>query len=144
MGITSIHILISLNFQWIFDLFRDEKGEYDVIVATTTQSIKKFNFEKALDSALRFDIINLGVKSFDRNYNKNKRVDLKSLISKLKELGIGVYSSYIVGFPYQTRSQIWNEIKQLLDLNSSFYEIYEVHNPKIIPETPLWESKYTN
>lgn len=58
------------------------------------------------------------------------------MFQKLADYGIGVYASYIVGFPHQTEEDIWYEINKLLKLGAA---LYELHNIKVLPETPLWD-----
>jgi len=119
----------------LFDLFRDETGDYQIVLETTSISLKRFNFEKAMNSALRFFAVAMGVDLFDKYYKKNQNVDFKKIISKLEDHGIGTYITDMVGFPDQTEEDVWNEIDKLLDLDPCMYEI---HNLKVLPKIPLW------
>ena len=128
------------NHKWwyeLFELFEDEPGDYPIFMATTASSFKNFDLGGMLNSALRIDLVNIGIESFDNIYRKNKNIDLAKLIKKLSEHGTGVFATYIVGFPYQTEQDIWNEIDQLLKLNAFSYGI---HNLKVLPGTDTWKT----
>ncbi|MFX0135337.1 MAG: B12-binding domain-containing radical SAM protein [Candidatus Hodarchaeota archaeon] len=119
----------------LIELFEDEDGHYPLILPTTAISLKNFDLDKTMSSTLKIDTVGIGIENFDKNYRKNQHVDVIELIKRLTEYGIATYASYIVGFPHQTEEDIWYEINKLLSLNASFYEI---HNIKVLPETPLW------
>ncbi len=128
------------NHKWwyeLFELFEDEPGDYPILLCATALSFKKFDLERTLNSALRFDVVNIGIESFSKIYKKNKNIDLVEVFKKLSEYGIGVWGTFMIGFPHQTEQGIWEEIDQLLKLNAVSYGIL---NLKMLPETEDWET----
>ncbi len=120
----------------LFDLFREEDADYSIYALTTPSSLYNFNFDKINKSSLRFQVINLGIESFNRNYSKNPSPnDTKSLIKILSDYGIATFATYIIGFDYHNRENIWQEIDQLIDLEASTYSVL---NLKPIPQTSIW------
>ncbi|MFX0083882.1 MAG: B12-binding domain-containing radical SAM protein [Candidatus Hodarchaeota archaeon] len=127
-----------INKNWwyeLFELFEQEKGDYPVIAATTTNSLRNLDFERLSNSAMRFEMVYIGVEDFNRTYNKNDSIDIQELIDMLIGYGIGVYTSYIIGFPHQTLDEIWDGVKQFADLHPTWWE---VHNLKVYPGSPFW------
>lgn len=127
-------------FYELIELFEDEQGYYPLILPTTAISLKNFDIERTMNSAMKIDSVGIGIENFDKNYRKNQHVDIIELFKKLADYGIVVYASYIVGFPHQTEEDIWYEINKLLKLDAA---LYEIHNIKILPETPLWDELKT-
>ncbi len=120
----------------LFDLMRNDKGDFPLILMTTARSLDKLDFNRLINSAVRFDTIYIGIESFSRKYGKTKRVDIKKLIERLRKYGIAAYVSFMVGFPEQSEESIWEEIDQLIALNGAQYD---VHNLRLVPNTPLWK-----
>ncbi|MFX0017599.1 MAG: B12-binding domain-containing radical SAM protein [Promethearchaeota archaeon] len=122
----------------LFDLFREVDADFPIIASTTPSSLYNFNFDKISKSSLRFQVINLGIESFNKNYTKNPSInDTKPLIKKLSDYGIGTLATYIIGFDYHNRENIWQEINRLIDLEASTYSVL---NLKPIPKTPIWNT----
>ncbi len=128
------------NHKWwyeLIELFEDEPGDYPIIMPTTASSLKNFDLESTMNSALRIDLVNIGIESFDNTYRKNNHIDLAKLIKRLSEHGVAVFATYIIGFPYQTEKDIWGGIDQLLKLNAAGYGIL---NLKVLPGTDTWKT----
>lgn len=119
----------------LFDLFREDTGDYPVYILTTSSSLQNFDFERMRNSALRIKMVNLGVESFSKIFGKNQNVDMKHLITRLHDYGISVDATFLVGFDHHTHENVWQEIKQLVDLDA---DINDVINLRPLPQTPLW------
>ncbi len=119
----------------LFDLMRNDKGDFPLYLLTTARSLDNLDFNRLINSAVRFDSIYLGIESFSRSYGKTKRVDIKKLVERLTKCGIAAIISFIVGFPKQSEEEIWEEIDKLIALNGAQYD---VHNLRLVPNTPLW------
>lgn len=120
----------------LFELFEGEVGDYPMYLGGMATSFNRFELEKIKNSSLRFDVINIGVESFNQNYNKNKSVNIKNLIARYQNYGIGVYCTYIIGFDYHTPENVWEDVEKLIDLDALIYGILNLHP---LPETPIWE-----
>lgn len=130
-----------INKKWwydLFELFEGESEDYTIALLTSLASIKTFDLDRISKSSLRFSFINLGIESFTQKYSKNiKYQETKDVIKKLANYGIGTYASFIIGFDHHTHESVWEEIRQLVDLDVAQIEIF---NLKPLPETPLWEA----
>jgi len=124
----------------LFDLFREESGDFPVIFLSTASSLQHFDFDHMRNSAMRIELVNLGVESFSTIFGKNLNVDLKQTIARLHEYGIAVDATFIVGFDHHTHDNVWQEIKQLVDLDA---EINDVMNLRPLPQTPIWNQLKT-
>nr|MDO8119635.1 hypothetical protein [Candidatus Sigynarchaeota archaeon] len=137
IGFSEPTAIISRDWWYeLFHLFEDDDGDYPVIIATTASSLNGFDFKKVMDSALRIEMVNIGVESFSTTYGKNKNLDLKALIKHLGNHGISSYATYIIGFDHQTHDSVWDEIRQLVDLDAAAFNVF---NLKPFPRTPIWD-----
>ncbi len=129
--------IVSHNWWYeLFDLFKEESGDYPLFLGTTSISLEKLDLDQIKDSALRIDKVNIGVESFNKSYNKNLKSDPKKLISKLRDYGIGSYITYIIGFDFTTKESVWDEISKLINLDAMLYSVLNLHP---LPGTPIWE-----
>ena len=128
-----------INKYWwyeLFELFEDEKGDYPIIGATTSNSLKGLDLDRLSHSALRFELLHFGIENFTHDYNKNNGINYEELMQKYREYGINIYTSYIVGYPWQNEDMIWDEIDKYSELKSSWWDI---QNLKIYPGTSMWK-----
>nr|MDO8117433.1 hypothetical protein [Candidatus Sigynarchaeota archaeon] len=94
IGFSEPTAIISRDWWYeLFHLFEDEDGDYPVIIATTASSLNGFEFKTVMDSALRIEMVNIGVESFNTMYGKNRNLDLKALIKRLGDYGISSYAT---------------------------------------------------
>jgi hypothetical protein len=128
--------IISHNWWYkLFKLFENEPEDYPLLIGTTAISLENFDFNRVRNSSLRFEMINIGVENFHKQYSKNKNINIKKLFKRLADYGIGAYATYIIGFDHHNHYNIWEEINKLLDLDAA---LNYVENLKILPQTPLW------
>ena len=126
--------------QWwyeLFELFEDYKDPIGIAGPATMSSVKKFDFKRISNSSLHFSIFNIGIESFTRKYSKNYEFDeMKDTIDMLRNIGIGTFATFIVGFEHQSRESVLEEIKLLTELDCLHYI---VQNLKAFPNTELWK-----
>jgi hypothetical protein len=120
----------------LFEYFEHEKGDYPIIAATTSNSLKDLNLERLSHSAMRFELLHFGIENFTHDYSKNNGIDYDKLMSRYRLYGINIYTSYIVGYPWQNEEMIWEEIENYSKLKSSWWDI---QNLKIYPGTSMWD-----
>ena len=126
--------------QWwyeLFELFEDCKDPIGMAGAATMSSIKKFNFKRIANSSLHFSVFNIGIESFTKKYIKNDGFEqMKKVVDSLRNIGIGVIGTFIVGFEHHTRESVMEEIKLLAKLDCLHHG---VQNLKAFPKTQLWD-----
>lgn len=119
-----------------FNLFKEDNGDFPIIIASPAFILKKLDLEKISNSAARFSYINIGIESFNKNYVKNRKVNMKALIKRLSDYGIGTYATYIIGFDFDTKESVWEDIKKLTNLDAAAYSVLNLHPH---PMTDIWK-----
>lgn len=80
---------------------------------------------------------NVGIESFTKEYKKSYEFNkAKNIIDNLRNVGIGVLATFIIGFEHQSRESILEEIKLLAKLDCLHYFIL---NLIAYPKTELYE-----
>ncbi len=120
----------------LFDLFKDDPGDYPIVCCTTARSFEGFDLDRMRNSALRISTVNMGVESFSTIFGKNYNLDLKKTIARLHDNGIAVFATFIIGFDHHTHENVWQEIKQLVDIDA---EVNSVMNLRPLPMTQIWD-----
>jgi len=120
----------------LFKLFKKEKRKYNLFLATTTKVIKNIDLELIEKSSLKISAVMLGIESFRIKYNKNRDIDMKQIMRKLRKFGILSYITYIIGFDYHNRKNIWEEVNQLAEIQA---DINSVVNLRPLPGTSLFQ-----
>jgi hypothetical protein len=82
-----------------------------------------------------FDLIWTAVEGVQSGYKKLQGKTLRELYRDLKSRGVALLSSMIIGFPYQDRTQILEEFRQLTKLGPSLWQILIYF---AFPGTPLY------
>lgn len=85
---------------------------------------------------LGIDFVWIGVESKQSMFQKTKGVDLKSMISELRDYGIQVLGSAILFLDHHTKSTIQEDIDFVIDLNTDFVQFMEL-GP--LPGTALFQ-----
>ena len=120
----------------LFELFENEPIEYRITMATTLSSLQSFDFDRIASSSLLFGFFLIGIESFTNKYSKNPKFEkTKELIKDLNKRGIGSVGTFMIGFEHQDRVMIWDEIRQLLELDLTEQRVL---NLQPLPATPLW------
>ena len=121
----------------VFKLCRDLPFQCELVTTTSSKVMQKYNLDELTLGALRLSTVNIGVESLLQGYKKNEGVDLKALNARLRDAGINVVSTFIVGFDWQTKENIREEIRLLKDLESSGYI---AANLEMKPGTPIYNA----
>ncbi len=83
-----------------------------------------------------FDTIWTAFEGVESGYKKLQGKTLDVLYRDLKSRGVALLTSMIIGFPYQDRTQVLEEFKQLTELGPSLWQILIYF---AFPETPLYQ-----
>jgi radical SAM superfamily enzyme YgiQ (UPF0313 family) len=83
-----------------------------------------------------FDILWIGFESPSAGYQKLAGRDLSKLYAELKQRGVAILSSMIIGFPGQDHRQILRDARQLRNLGPALWQILIYF---AFPGTPFYE-----
>ncbi|MFX1356055.1 MAG: B12-binding domain-containing radical SAM protein [Promethearchaeota archaeon] len=129
--------LYSLDWWYEFiNLFREDYGDFALYLYSITSILNKLNLDKISNSAARINLVNFGIENFNKSYPKNLNVDLKVLIKKLSDYGIWTNPNYIIGYDFDSKESVWNDIKKLIDLDADVNTILHLHPH---PRTEIWK-----
>lgn len=121
----------------VFKLCRDLPFQCELVSTTSSKIMQKYDLDELTSGALRLSTVNIGVESLLQGYKKNEGVDLKALNARLREAGINVVSTFIIGFDWHNKKNIREEVRLLKDLESSGYI---VANLEMKPNTPIYNA----
>jgi len=121
----------------VFKLCRDMPFQCELVSTTSSKVMERYDLDELTLGALRLGTVNIGVESLLQGYKKNEAVDLMALNTRLREAGVNVVSTFIIGFDWHTKANIGNEIRLLKDLGSSGYI---AANLEMKPGTPLYKA----
>lgn len=68
----------------------------------------------------------IGVESREDLFEKNRGIDLKSLVRQLRDHGIGVLTSSILFLEHHDKDSIWDDIKFAVDLEPDFSQFMQL------------------
>ncbi|MFW9873820.1 MAG: B12-binding domain-containing radical SAM protein [Candidatus Thorarchaeota archaeon] len=126
------------NLKWwyeFFDLFKEDSGDFSFFVAAPSIILDKMDLDRISHSAARIGFVNIGVESFNKNYTKNRGIDISELIRKLTDYGISTYATYIVGFDFDTHDSVWEDMEKLVNLDADMFSVLNLHP---LPGTETW------
>ncbi|GAB4306628.1 MAG: hypothetical protein Kow0069_03590 [Promethearchaeota archaeon] len=119
----------------LFSLFEGEAGDYPVWVSATASILERFDLDAARNSAMRLEVVNVGVESLSRGYSKNRGVDVGRLVGRLADHGVGSWLTYIVGFDHHDREGALAEVEVLAGFDAL---VTDVANLMALPGTEVW------
>lgn len=120
----------------VFKKCRDLDFQCELVSTTSSKVIGQYDLDELTKGSLVLSAVNVGVESLLEGQVKNKDVDLKRLCGVLQSVGINVTLTYIVGFDWQNRQNVYQEVKLLKDLDASGYI---VANLEMQPGTPFYQ-----
>ncbi|MBN1213916.1 MAG: hypothetical protein JXA99_00585 [Candidatus Lokiarchaeota archaeon] len=126
------------HFKWwyeLFDLFKNDDGDFSFFVASPSIILNKLDLDRISNSAARIGFVNVGIESFNKNYIKNRDINIKELIKRLFDHGISTYATYIIGFDFDKKDTIWTDINKLMDVDADLYSVLNLHP---LPQTTTW------
>ena len=78
----------------------------------------------------------VGVESKEEVYEKNRGIDIKATIARLRDHGISVLASGILFLEHHDKETIWDDIKFMVDLSPDFVQFMQL-GP--LPGTALYQ-----
>ena len=119
-----------------FELFKEDHGEFALIVYSVVSILESLDLNKVSNSAARIHTVNFGIESFNKSYLKTKKVNIKTLIKRLSDYGILTNPNYIIGFDFDTKESVWKDIKKLTNLDADIIAVANLHP---CPMTNIWD-----
>jgi len=129
--------VFSLGWWYEFiNLFKEDYGDFAFYVYSITSILDKLDLDKISNSAARIHLVNFGIESFNKNYVKNTNVNMKSLVRRMSDYGIFTNPNYIIGYDFDTKESVMEDIKKLIDLDATMNTVLHLHAH---PMTGIWE-----
>lgn len=126
------------NLKWwykLMDLFKEDYGDFAFYLYSVTSVLDKLDLDRISNSAARINLVNFGIESFNKSYDKNLNVNLKSLIKRFSDYGIWTNPNYIIGYDFDTKESVWEDVKKLIDLGADINTVLHLHPH---PMTSIW------
>jgi haloalkane dehalogenase len=105
-----------------------------IFVFSSVKALSRYNVQEILEMGI--DGIWIGYEGTRSGYNKQSGKPVHELISELRENGIAVLTSMIVGFDYQTPEVISQELSGLMELRPELAQ-FLIYSPP--PGTPFYD-----
>jgi radical SAM superfamily enzyme YgiQ (UPF0313 family) len=103
-------------------------------VFSSANAIAKYTMEELVELGISW--IWMGLESAQAGYSKLKNTDTVSLVSRLRENGIKLLGSTIVGLEHHTPENIEAQIEQAVAHDTDFHQ-FMLYTP--VPGTPLYQ-----
>lgn len=106
----------------------------NIFVLSSIRAVSKFTPEELVEMGIT--LLWVGYEGKRSQYAKQKGKEPREFFNELREYGIQVLASYILGFDYQTQDIIRAEVDELLSMNCTFHQ-FLIYGPT--PKTPFYE-----
>lgn len=117
----------------LLELMRAGNKSWELYVFSSANALKKYTMEELV--ALGVSWVWMGLESPNSQYAKLNGTDTLALIRQLRENGIRVLGSTIVGLEHHTPENIGDEMAHAVALNTDFHQ-FMLYTP--VPGTPLY------
>ncbi len=105
-------------------LMEKHKKPFRFGIFSSAETVAKVGVE--FMARLGVDFLWLGVESKYEMYEKNKGLDLKSIIRELRDFGISVLASGILFLEQHDKKTIWEDIRFLVDMESDMVQFMQL------------------
>jgi radical SAM superfamily enzyme YgiQ (UPF0313 family) len=112
---------------------RDGKA-WSLYVFSSANAIRKYTMEELIELGISW--VWMGLESPNSTYNKLDGTDTLALTNQLREHGIRVLGSTIVGLEHHTPENIQQEIEHAISHDTDFHQ-FMLYTP--VPGTPLYQ-----
>jgi hypothetical protein len=114
-------LMVKNDKNWQFDVF----ASANAILNVGVENFARMNVKRVW----------IGVESRLHSYEKNRNVDMASLVGSLQNYGITVLASMILAEDFHTKDNVWEDIDYALSLNPDFIQ-FALLAP--LPQTRLY------
>ncbi len=113
---------------------KEQHKSWELYVFSSANAIRKYTMEELVDLGVSW--IWMGLESENSQYGKLKGTDTLKLTHQLREHGIRVLGSTIVGLEHHTPGNIVDEIEHAVRHDTDFHQ-FMLYTP--VPGTPLYQ-----
>ena len=113
------------------------KKAWGMAVFASANAIRKYKVEELVELGVNW--IWMGLESPHSNYSKLRGTDSRELTRTLREHGIRVQGSTIIGLEHHTPDNIREEIEYAVDHGTDFHQ-FMLYTP--VPGTPLYQEMF--
>jgi len=107
---------------------------WELSVFASANAIRKYTMQELAELGISW--VWMGLESPKSSYNKLQGTDIGQLTRKLREHGIRVQGSTIIGLEHHTPDNIAEEIESAVDYQTDFHQ-FMLYTP--VPGTPLYQ-----
>jgi len=116
----------------LLERMKEEKKSWALSVFASANAIRKYTMQELVELGISW--LWMGLESPQSSYQKLQGADTRALTSELREHGIRVLGSTIVGLEHHTRDNIAAEIEYAVAHGTDFHQ-FMLYTP--VPGTPL-------
>jgi radical SAM superfamily enzyme YgiQ (UPF0313 family) len=117
----------------LLELMKERKKSWSLAVFSSANAIRKYSMQELVELGISW--VWLGLESPRSNYSKLEGADTKQLTRELRENGIRVQGSTIIGLEHHTPDNIFEEIEHAVSHQTDFHQ-FMLYTP--IPGTQLY------
>jgi radical SAM superfamily enzyme YgiQ (UPF0313 family) len=118
----------------LLERMRQSGKSWELSVFASANAIRKYTLRELVDLGISW--VWMGLESPEAGYNKLHGTDLAQLTRQLREHGIRVQGSTIIGLEHQTPQNIMGEIETAVGYQTDFHQ-FMLYTP--VPGTPLYQ-----
>jgi radical SAM superfamily enzyme YgiQ (UPF0313 family) len=118
----------------LLELMKSAGKSWELSVFASANAIRKYTMEELVELGVSW--LWMGLESPRSNYGKLQNVDMQRLTRELREHGIRVQGSTIIGLEHHTPDNIADEIESAVAHETDFHQ-FMLYTP--VPGTPLYQ-----
>ncbi len=117
----------------LLELMKAERKSWELSVFSSANAIRKYSMQELVELGVSW--LWMGLESPNSKYGKLLHTDTRQLTRELREHGIRVQASTIIGLEHHTPANIAAEIEHAVDHQADFHQ-FMLYTP--VPGTPLY------
>jgi radical SAM superfamily enzyme YgiQ (UPF0313 family) len=118
----------------LLERMKEAGKSWELSVFASANAIGKYTMQELVELGISW--VWMGLESPQSNYNKLQGTDIGQLTRELREHGIRVQGSTIIGLEHHTPDNIVGEIESAIDYQTDFHQ-FMLYTP--VPGTPLYQ-----
>ncbi|MBI4471942.1 MAG: radical SAM protein [Acidobacteria bacterium] len=117
----------------LLEHMKAEGKSWSLYVFSSVNAIRKYSIREIVELGISW--IWMGLESAGAKYDKLRNADTRKLVRELREHGISVLGSTIIGLEHHTPENLVDEINYAVSHNTDFHQ-FMLYTP--VPGTPLY------
>ena len=118
----------------LLERMKEEGKSWELAVFASANAIRKYTMQELVELGVSW--LWMGLESPNSSYGKLQGTDMKQLTRELRENGIRVQGSTIIGLEHHTPENIAEEIERAISYQTDFHQ-FMLYTP--VPGTPLYK-----